>query len=93
MTDRKMLDHLVTLIAQLEQRLDKKVCAAVQESMNEYRRSYIQQADKWCCRPMTDFAKEIWQLAAPRREDGLGSVTLSLRNHHVVYCPFCGVKL
>ena len=72
----------------LKQDLQEFVEGAIE---SHRRRMWV--SEKWCCRDMQTFAKEVWNAPNPptRDETTFGGVQLQLRGLNVNYCPFCGV--
>lgn len=66
----------------------------IAEEMRGYRESYVR-TGKWCCEPMTHFAKRAWSMPnpSPPESSPFGSIRLELFGRSVIFCPFCGVKL
>jgi len=88
----KIIQYLDKLFEQFKGDYTADIENRVDLAIANYRVSVLI-GDKWCCKAMEEIASKVFGVNKRTTDDFTFQNRLAIRNNHVVYCPFCGVKL
>lgn len=92
MDTNQIIQHIDKLFEEFKKDYTTDISNRIAIAIADYRNSILV-GDKWCCKAMEETASKVFGVNRRATNDFTFQNRLAIHSNHVVYCPFCGVKL
>lgn len=91
MDTEKVIAHIDKIFEEFKKDYIVDIGDRIDIAIANYKASIVI-GDKWCCKAMEEIGTNVFHIHSRNNSNTFGT-QLQIREHNMVYCPFCGVKL